>query len=172
MNKLPGPVRQQEILAEVLAFVEKSPGVRGIPISPELTRLHQQADGKLLLLATKDLADIIFRTDTEGQDFIQVNFCSGKKILITDTLIGFKPLGLRGVDLSHLPKVVTTPDIISVFEAIQDTLETSEPSRHELSILKKVFESVLLGGEDVGFDLSIERSWLSRLPTSYRRASA
>lgn len=172
MDCAPKLEKQQELLAEILAFVERASGIQSHTVSSDCNRVRQALDGKWIDIQTENLENVISRSDTEGQEFIQVNFCSGKKILITDTLIGFKPAVLRGLDVSKLPKVVTTPDILSVFEALQDALEDNDPSVHELSILKKVFEAVLVGGEAVGFDLSHERSWLTRIPTSPRRVSA
>ena len=34
--------------------------------------------------------------------------------------MGFKPVEIVGLDMSRIPKVVTTPDLVSVFEAIED----------------------------------------------------
>jgi len=78
--------------------------------------------------------------------FLQVNFLSGKKILLTENLIGFKPVPSRGLDLSKLPKVVTTPDLLSVVEAIEDSISFAV-ANDELDVLKRVFDSVLRGAE-------------------------
>jgi hypothetical protein len=92
-----------------------------------------------------------------------VNFQSGKKILLTQNLIGFKPAPSRGLDLSKLPKVVTTPDLLSVVEAIEETLSTAPAQPEELEVLRKVFDSVLKGAEAVGFDTTSERVWMQSL---------
>ena len=65
--------------------------------------------------------------------------------------------------MSKLPKVVTTPDLISVVEAIEDNLNSESAHPIELDILRKVFDSVVSGGEAIGFDLAKARDWLHRL---------
>lgn len=164
--------KQQELLAEIFSFLKGAKGLCFQEDGSGATRIKQMVDGKSVVILAEDLDDVIKRTDTEGQEFIQVNFRSGRKILLTSALVGFKPLAIRGLDLARLPKVVTTPDILSVFEAIQDSLDAADGTVHELNVLKKVFEAVIRGGEDIGFDLSSEREWLLRLPTSVRRISA
>ena len=91
---------------------------------------------------------------------------------MTTTLVGFKPVPLKGLDLSKLPRVVTTPDIESVFEAVQDALHASETDSREVNVLRRVFEAVVAGGESVGFDLAEERAWISRIPSSFTKTAA
>ena len=127
-------------------------------------QIRQRADGKTIAFEISDLEEVISRIDADGHVFLQVNFLSGKKILLTENLIGFKPAPSRGLDLSKLPKVVTTPDLLSVVEAIEDTLTTPVPAQtDELDVLKRVFDSVLRGAEAVGFDITPERLWLQGL---------
>ena len=95
----------------------------------------------------------------------------GKKILLTDQLIGFKPFPIPDLDVSKLPKVVTTVDLLSVFEAIEEA-STVSARTEDADTLKRVFQSILMGGEDVGFDLSTEKSWLRRLSGVVSKASA
>lgn len=133
--------------------------------------IEQKIDKKRISINNFDLDEVLFREDEAGKPFLQVNFVSGKKILITETLVGFRPLGLFGLDMEKLPKVVTTPDIQSVFEAIQETLESNDLPE-ELDVLRKVYDSVLCGGESVGFDLKEERKILARLPMTVTQASA
>ncbi len=163
---------QEKLLADVLGFVAKTKGLRGVLVGKHEARVQQIADGKSIPIHACELESVIFRTDSRGADFIQVNFTTGKKILITDTLIGFKPAQPRGVDVTRIPRVVTTPDVLSVFEAIQETLHDSGPDSYEMSILKKIFEAVVRGGEAVGFDFSQERSWLARVPLIGGRATS
>jgi hypothetical protein len=145
-------------------FVSHASGLRSTDVSPATTRIEQGTDGKGLSIQSGDLEEVLFRTDTDGQSFIQVNFRTGYKILITDTLIGFKPAQLTGLDMGKIPKVVTTPDIMSVFEALQEALYSGDPKDEEVSVLRRVFDAVVTGGEAVGFDLKTERSWLGRIP--------
>jgi len=146
-------------------FVAKSAGLKSRVEDAKLIRIRQNTDGKAIAFNIADLEEVIPRIDADGHVFLQVNFLSGKKILLTENLIGFKPVPSRGLDLSKLPKVVTTPDLLSVVEAIEDSMGTPPaPSQNdELDLLKRVFDSVLRGAEAVGFDITPERLWLQSL---------
>ncbi len=159
------------ILETIANYVRQSSGLSG-EASDMVFEIHQKADGKSLKVDASKVEDLIPRSDSDGRDFLQINFSSGQKILITDDLIGFKPAERNGLDMDKLPKVVTTPDLMSVFEAIQEALHSEETRPEEIEILRKVFEAVVKGGEAVGFDLAEERHWFSRLPTNSRRATA
>ncbi len=168
----PAPEKQLELLSEILSFVKTSRGLRSHTLADGRTRITQSLDGKHFDFATSDLESVLNRTDTEGHDFIQINFASSKKVLMTATLIGFKPVPLKGLDLTKLPRVVTTPDIESVFEAVQDALHATDTDSREVAVLKKVFEAVVAGGESVGFDLSNERSLIARIPAQFTKTAA
>lgn len=172
MNGSPNPEKQQELLTEILTFVQSTRGLRGAPTKDGRTRITQSLDGKHFEFQTADLESVLSRTDTEGQEFIQINFCSNKKVLMTTSLVGFKPVPLKGLDLSKLPRVVTTPDIESVFEAVQDALHAAESDSREITVLRKVFEAVVAGGESVGFDLSEEKAWIARIPSTFTKTAA
>lgn len=173
MNQGPTDKNNGRAILEAIAkYVGQSSGLTGGTRTEDSIEIHQKADGKSLRLDMKQIEDLIPRADNDGRDFLQVNFNSGHKILITDDLIGFKPQERNGLDMDKLPKVVTTPDLMSVFEAIQEALHSEEARPEEIEILRRVFESVVRGGEAVGFDLKQERHWFSRLPTQSRRASA
>jgi hypothetical protein len=164
--------QQQEFMTKIVSFVERAGGLSLVKESGGAIRVVQKIDGKAVCFSPTDLEDVLLRSDTEAKEFIQINFSSGKKILVTRTLIGFKPLALQGLDSGKLPRVVTTPDVMSVFEAIQDALHSDDADEREVAVLKKVFEAVLAGGESVGFDLSLERSWLARIPNTLSRTAA
>jgi hypothetical protein len=168
----PNREKQLELLARIIEFVGQSSGLKGQLVSDGLLLIEQKSDRKSIPIHIDDLDEVLFRSDTEGRDFIQVNFCSGKKILITDRLIGFKPVALAGLDLAKLPRVVTTPDILSVFEAIQEALHVSDSPSTETAVLRRVFDAVIAGGEAVGFDLTLEKSWIKRIPSASTRFSA
>jgi hypothetical protein len=172
LNSDVSTAKQQQLLGDILNFVARASGLRASKTSAEDIRLHQLADGKSIVIDAKKLDEVLWRTDTQSAEFVQVNFLNGHKILLTETLVGFKPGTPPGIDHSRLPRVVTTPDVVNVFEAIQDVLHQSGPRSHELSVLKKVFDAVLMGGEDAGFDLAEERTWLARLPTNLAKASS
>lgn len=172
LNCAPSPEKKQQLLTDITGFVKCTKGLQAIPLSDGRLRIQQSIDGKFIIVDTEALDDVLVRSDVAGEEFIQVNFTSGKKVLLTDTLIGFKPAEAKGLDAGRIPRVVTTPDVVNVFEAIQDALHSSGVDTHEMSILKKVFEAVLTGGESVGFDLSTERSWLARIPSSHTNISS
>ena len=160
----------KENLESIIEFVDNAPGLSGNIKNGELT-IFQKTDGKTFSFSPAQLTEVLFRQDAEAHAFLQLNFRSGSKVLITDSLVGFKPHQTLGLDMSKLPKVVTTPDLKSVYEAIDEVLG-SENIDHELEILKKVYLSILIGGEKVGFNLQTERRWLNRLLGSRVRASA
>lgn len=163
LSQLPDENSKHEQALQISDFVAKSSGLRSRVQDRQALEIFQCADGKAIAFQIADLEEVIQRTDSDGHSFLQVNFRSGKKILLTQNLIGFKPAPSRGLDLSKLPKVVTTPDLLSVVEAIEDSL-SSPPSRpEELDVLKKVFDSVMRGAEAVGFDTTSERVWLQGL---------
>ncbi len=152
-----------EFALQIREFAAKSSGLRSRIAENDLLHISQNTDGKAINFFVSELEDVIPRIDSDGHAFLQVNFCSGKKILLTQTLIGFKPAPARGLDLAKLPKVVTTPDLLSVVEAIEDSMSAVPAQPEELDILKKVFDSVLRGAEAVGFDTTPERLWLQQL---------
>ncbi|MBX2996690.1 MAG: hypothetical protein KF681_17860 [Bdellovibrionaceae bacterium] len=160
--------KPSQLLEEVLSYVDHSGGLSSNVTEDGMIFIQQNVDGKTFRFHMQDLTEVLQRTDADGKGFIQINFTSGHKVLFTDTLVGFKPREVTGLDMSKIPKVVTTPDLISVFEAIEESL-SSDQQDHEIEILKKVFQAILTGGEQAGFDLSFERRWLGRLlPTKYR----
>lgn len=167
-----GRVTQKELLTRIRRFVARSGGLRETAAPIGAVQVRQVLDGKCLRVAAVDLEDVLDRTDADGQDFIQVNYRTGLKILMTDSLIGFKPAQLVGLDMTKMPKVVTTPDIVSVFEAIQEALHGCDACDDEVVMLRKVFDAIVTGGEAAGFDLARERSWLGRIPSLLTKATA
>lgn len=162
----------QNVVAQIKTFVADSQGLSIVdsPLTDYMV-IEQKMDRKRITINCFDLDEVMVRQDEAGKSFLQVNFTSGKKILITETLVGFRPLGLFGLDMEKIPKVVTTPDIQSVFEAIQEVLQSND-EQDELDVLRKVYDSVLCGGESVGFDLKEERKVLACLPSRMWTASA
>lgn len=164
MSQIPDGNEKHEHMLQIREFVAKSSGLRSrTNTGDQNIQIQQNADGKVIAFTTSELEEVIERIDSDGQMFLQVNFNDGKKILLTQNLIGFKPLPSRGLDLSKLPKVVTTPDLLSVVEAIEDSISATPTQPEELEVLKKVFDSVLRGAEAVGFDTTSERIWLQGL---------
>lgn len=129
--------------------------------------ITQLVDSRKLKIGEGDLEAVLPRQDQDGRPFLQLNLSEGRKILLTDQLIGFKPKPMPGLDLKKLPKVVTTPDLVSVLEAIEETLGSGGESNHsEADMLKKAYFSIVAGAEIVGFKMSAERDWVIRLIAS------
>jgi len=149
-----------------------SSGLNLISCDDQSILIHQKADVRRYRIDISSLEEVLIRKDGESRTFLQVNFSGGKKILLTDNLIGFKPSHFAGLDITKLPRVVTTPDIQSVITAIEESLSNEAMLYDEVEVLRKVFESVLLGAEDVGFELPKERAWLKRLAAMRFSASA
>lgn len=164
--------KPSQLLDEVLNFVEMSTGLTSKVNSDGRVSISQSGDGKVLFFNFQSLDEVLQRTDADGKQFIQINFQSGLKVLLTDALVGFKPTEILGLDMGKIPRVVTTPDLLSVFEAIEESLGSDSTPEHEIETLKRVFQAILAGGELAGFDLSFERKWLSRLVPTKVRASA
>lgn len=158
-------------LDSILNFVDGSKGLSGGMAESGKIRIQQEVDGKVFSFSAYEVSEVLQRNDTEGKTFLQVNFKSGAKVLLTESLVGFKPVETLGLDMSRIPKVVTTPDLLSVFEAIEEAMG-SDGIDHEVEILKRVYQAILQGGEKVGFDLAFERKWLNRLLASKIQASA
>ncbi len=155
----------------LLNFVERSQGLRILSIDTNEIKIVQSVDHKIFTFSSLEIIEILHRNDSDSRAFLQVNFQNSNKVLLTETLVGFKPQQTLGLDMSKLPKVVTTPDLMSVYEAIEEALG-SDQIDHETEILKKVYISIISGGEKVGFELVEERQWINRLLGSRLRASA
>ena len=164
--------KPSQLLEEVLTYVDNSSGLSSNVTEEGRVTIQQAVDGKTFGFKFHDLREVLQRTDADGKNFIQVNFENGHKVLFTDTLVGFKPREVLGLDMGKIPKVVTTPDLLSVFEAIEESMAGDPLLEHEVDVLKKVFQAILTGGEQAGFDLAFERRWLGRLlPTKYRASA-
>jgi hypothetical protein len=128
-------VSQSDLMTILLDFINASTGLNASRVGEEQVVVSQKADSKSLKIKVTDLLDILLRKDPEGKEFIQVNFTSGQKILITDQLVGFKPMGGGELDLGKLPKVVTTLDLLSVIEAIEEcSSTTTNPDQTHLNL--------------------------------------
>ncbi|MGZ3772472.1 MAG: hypothetical protein ACXVCY_01975 [Pseudobdellovibrionaceae bacterium] len=153
-------------LDHILNFVDASKGLRAKINEAGRVQVFQDIDGKVFSFSVPDVSEVLHRADSEGKSFIQINFKIGTKVLLTDTLIGFKPQETLGLDMTRIPKVVTTPDLVSVFDAIEESLGSDSVVDHEVEILKKVYMSIVCGAENVGFELTVEKNWINRLIAS------
>lgn len=144
-----------------LSFLESDNG--------ELT-ICQRIDGKYLTFKTSDVEKVLCRVDVQKKPFLQVNFINDKKLLLTDDLIGFKPIMSSGLDMDRLPKVVTTPDLISFIDILENSLCSGvQVMAEDIEDVRQYFDSVLMGAEAIGFNLMCERMWIERL-FNYRPA--
>lgn len=140
----------------------------------QLLELTQKEDLKKITIDFEQIEKVLVRQDIDGSKFLQINFAHGSKILITRTLVGFKPNQLIGFDLTRIPRVVTTIDLVSVAKAIEDLFDSEETaeSRAEIEILKKVYQSILYGAEGVGFKMQAEKTWLTSILLNHSAMSA
>jgi hypothetical protein len=159
------------MLEEITRFIEKSSGL-SYSIQGHNVSIKQSIDAKVFQFSLEQLSEVLERTDVDGRPFIQINFTTGYKVLFTDTLVGFKPRETYGLDMAKIPRVVTTPDLLSVLTAIEDGLSSETISEFEIEVLKRVYSAIIQGGESAGFDLGAEKTWLSRVLPSNLKASA
>ncbi len=153
-------VEKNKHIEVIISFVAQAHGLETKHDQQQIEIL-QTVDRKKLCFQFNQIEDVLIRDDSQEKPFLQLNFSSGDKILITDELIGFKPIPFQGFDIHKLPKVVTTSDLVSVFEAAEEALSTGKVE--EVDVLRQVFNSILMGGEIVGFDLKNEKSWFANL---------
>lgn len=156
-----------EKLTILLEHIKQANGLQFKLMNTEI-EISQKQDKKSICIQFDQIEEILVRNEIDNKKFLQVNFVNGNKILVTDELIGFKPIPQTGLKFDKLPKVVTTTDLVSVFEAAEEALTSGTSS--EVEALKQVFHAILKGGENVGFDLTMEKSWFNRLNT--KNASA
>lgn len=149
---------------EIINFLESVNSFEYELLSEDKCCITQKEDRRVLAVDLSAIEKILKRQDIDGSEFLQLNFKNNTKILITRSLIGFKPEGLVGFDLTKVPRVVTTVDLKSVSVAIEELFDAEESKnlQIELDILKKVYQSILFGAERIGFDLPEEKMWISR----------
>ncbi len=151
------------LIQSIVKFVSQSRGLRFLESGTDELIICQSVDGKYLTVDTNTISEVLPRTDSKKDLFLQVNFSDGKKVILTENLIGFKPAIYSDLDMNRLPKVVTTPDLISFIEVLEDSLYDTEVSMDEIEDVKQYFECVLMGAEAIGFNLICERIWIARL---------
>ena len=88
--------------------------------------LTQKEDMKKIVIDFEQIEKVLTRQDVDDSKSLQVNFTNGTKILITKSLVGFKPNQLVGFDLTKIPRVVTTIDLQSVSKAIEDLFDSED----------------------------------------------
>ena len=115
MNNAKEVVTQHDLLTIIEDFIGKSAGLTILTTPEGELAICQKGDLKKMKLKAADLVDVLVRKDVDGHEFVQVNLSTGRKILLTDQLVGFKPHPISDLDVSKLPRVVTTLDLLSVF---------------------------------------------------------
>ena len=150
-------------IQSVVDFISQCRGLRLLESGPDELIICQRVDEKSLTFKPSQIEEVLFRTDVKNEDFLQINFFDGKKVILTDNLIGFKPAVQDSLDMKRLPKVVTTPDLISFIEVLEDSLHNNNVTIDEIEDVKQYFNSVLMGAEAIGFNLTCERIWMARI---------
>lgn len=153
---------------EIVNFLELQSSFE-FKINEDTFELVQLEDLKKLVINYEKIEKVIKRKDVDGADFLQINYCNSElKVLITKSLIGFKPVELNGLTIEKMPRVVTTIDLKSVKMGIEDIFssEETQDSLAEIQILKKIYKSILRGAEQVGFNMCAEKHWLSGILNS------
>lgn len=168
----PQRTNQIEVDIEIIIqFVNTASGLTLLSANTNEIKIRQNIDGKVLAISCHFIEGIIERSDADNNHFLQVNLDSGRKLLLTEKLIGFKPCDNYGLNMDHLPKVVTTPDLVGVLEALEDSFSNQEVT-DEIESLRRLYFSVLDGAERIGFDLTSEKQWIQQLHSPTTKASA
>ncbi len=173
-SKSPNPDKvQTEYMDAILHFLESQTNFKFQMNDFDLI-ITQKEDSKIIRLSMVNVERVIDRVDYDGAQFIQVNFESGLKVLITRNLVGFKPYEVAGFDTTKIPKVVTTVDLGSITKAIEDLAETADTveSFTEMEVLKKVYQSILFGAVAVGFEMNQEKNWYTNYLMNITPATA
>ncbi|MDE0151235.1 MAG: hypothetical protein OXK80_01900 [Bdellovibrionales bacterium] len=155
--------KSKKWIDQISTFISTTKGLKLSWDNENTVSIFQNVDGKHLTFKYTDIEEVLQRKDSKSESFIQINFFGDKKIILTDRFIGFKPFKIQNLDMTKLPKVVTTPDLLNFIEIIEDSMYEIDVTASEIRDIRKYFESVLLGAEKVGFDLVCERVWIERL---------
>ncbi len=153
----------------IYSFLDQSHSFEAAWKNGDLT-ITQKVDSKSILIPSTSIGEVLERQDADGKYFLQINFSSQVKILVTETLIGFKPSEIPSLDMNKIPKVVTTPDLVSVQQALQDCLYYDQ--FEDLEVLKKVYLSILSGAVKSGFSMTAESEWIQAFSSRQLRAAA
>jgi len=151
--------KEKTTIEQIADFIETESTLTLESMTNSGLKLTQNVDGKSLEILTSGVDEVLIREDSTGKPFLQVNFIEGTKILITKSLVGFKPALFEGVDPDRIPNVVTTPDLLSIVEALSDF--DFEEDYEEYRALRRMYYSILHGAEAVGFEIENERLWIS-----------
>ena len=165
MKTLTPPSRPcpQGLSRSIVEFVSQCRGLSLLESGEKELIIYQRVDGKCLPVKTNHITEVIPRSDNKKEQFLQINFMNNKKIILTDGLVGFKPVIGSHLNANRLPKVVTTPDLVSFIETLEEAFYDATAGIDEIEDVREYFDSILQGGEAVGFNLMCERLWATRL---------
>ena len=147
----------------IVDFVSQCKGLGFLESGGEELVICQSADFKYLTLKTRMIDEVIRRMDNKKEVFLQINFLNGKKVILTDSLVGFEPFSCSDLDMNKLPKVVTTPDLLNFIEVLEESIFDTKVSPEDIKDVKQYFDSLLLGAENIGFNLICEKIWMLKL---------
>lgn len=172
--KKPNEASVVQSVNEIVNFLETTSQLAFTLVEDSHLEIKQSEDGKVLCFDLGGVDKVLLRTDFDGSGFIQINFKDKTKVLVTKSLVGFKPFEITGFDPAKIPKVVTTVDLNSVYKAIEDILDSEDTyqTATELEVLKKVYQSIMLGAEQVGFEMRAEKLWFSSFLLNTNAATA
>ena len=157
------PIPKDDTKTIIATFLSEANKLSILNDKDDRITLLQSHDKKTISFYFADIEKILERKDHKGQNFLQLNFKSGKKALLTHEFVGFPPAVGVGINVYKLPKVVTTADLLSVIEAIESSVYGSDQYQESLYEAKMFFESIAAGAESIGFDLTGERLWVEKL---------
>ncbi len=160
--KKPNETMTSNVINEIINFLESNHQMCYL-FDEKTIQITQPEDRKKITFSVDNVEKVLMRSDYDGTPFIQINFNNKSKVLITKNLVGFKPVELLGFDSTKIPKVVTTVDLKSVQKAIEDLCESEETfqTMTEIEVLKKVYQSIMVGAEAIGFEMRPEKAWFS-----------
>ncbi len=149
----------------LLQFINEVEVLRGLKfeIRSNLVIIYQLFDGKQLEISKDQILNLIKRSHEKNALFFQINYRDGRKILLTENLIGFKPAAIENLDMMRIPKVVTTPDLKSVIDAIEDECDIGNKGNAKYLELVKVYKSIEKGAENIGINTNNEKLMLSKI---------
>lgn len=151
----------KSLIEDFLASAKKLSLIKGD--EGDKITLLQSHDKKALSFYESDVEKVLKRKDCKGEVFLQINFKSGKKILLTDEFVGFAPAPCSEISSKKLPKVVTTADLLSVIEALESSIYGTDQYQESLRDARMFFEAIAGGAESIGFSLTGERLWVEKL---------
>lgn len=171
MNVERAKAQKQDYSQVISDYVRSAKGLDLHGLNGEKIDILQKEDTRVLSVVFENIKEVLFRYNEEYKNFLQINFKNGKKVLLTDRLIGFPPKSSLDAEGIKLPQVVSTLDMLSFFDMTEEYLQSESCSVSELVALKRVCDLILESAMDVGFDVSSDRTWFHQISYSLNKAS-